>query len=250
MSAILVAGPAFAAGAVALGTFTSLHVAAWLGPPLAAAGLLAAVAVGSTRPGWQWFGPALTRARTGRPEVALTFDDGPDPASTPALLAALADAGARATFYLLADRAQRHPTLARAIAAQHEIGLHGASHHPWLTVRAPATGAAELREAADALHAITGVRPTTFRPPFGVTSPRLAEAARRAGLQVAWCSLRTGDGVAVAPDALRARCRSAVAGDVLLLHEGPRAAREALPGILADLTARGLKPVTVRELFA
>lgn len=251
LSAILLAGLATVAGVSVLALVGVVPpVAATVTSTVVLLGLVALVGLGSARPGWALFGPAITRADSGRPEIALTFDDGPDPASTPALLRALDEARARATFYLLADRVETHPGLARAIAEHHEVGVHGASHHPWLTVRDPGAGAAELGQAARRIAEITGVRPTTFRPPFGATSPRLAEAARRAGLTVVWCSVRTGDGGHLDPDTLRARCRQAGPGDIVLLHEGPRAARVALPEILADLAGRGLRPVTVTELLS
>ena len=218
------------------------------GVALAALGVLAvAVVAGSIWPRLGVYGRPVLRGSGAR--VALTFDDGPDPASTPALLEALDRAGARATFFVLADRVEAHPELARAIAARHEVALHGRAHHPWLTVRAPRRGEAELREAAAIVAQATGTRPTRFRPPFGVTSPRVFDAARRAGLEVVWCSLRTGDGGRMSASELRRRCQAATGGDIVLLHEGPRAAREALPGILADLEARGLAAVTVSEIL-
>lgn len=225
----------------------------WIGPAggaLALGGLLGGVAWGSADPGLRVFGPAITSARTGRPEVALTFDDGPDPASTPMLLEALERAGARATFFLLVDAAERHPELTRAIATSHEVGLHGLTHHPWLTVRPPDTGARELAEASRRLQGITGAPIRWFRPPFGAVSPRLMEAVRRAGLEHVWCSVRTRDGGRLEPADVRARCGRARAGDIVLLHDGRPPTAHALPDVLGDLRARGLAAVTVGDLCA
>ncbi|MBX2800186.1 MAG: polysaccharide deacetylase family protein [Myxococcales bacterium] len=211
--------------------------------------LVTTLVAASAWPQTQLFGPAPLRGSAAG--VALTFDDGPDPESTPQLLQALEEAGATATFFVLADRVEAHPELARAIAEKHEVALHGASHHPWLTVFSPKRGAAELREAWERVARVTGVEPSSwFRPPFGATSPRLFASAEGAGLQVVWCSVRTGDGGPIGPDTLRRRCQRAQAGDIVLLHEGPRAAREALPQVLADLEARGLPAVTVSEMLA
>ncbi len=217
-------------------------------------GALAAVSggvvLGSAQPGWEFFGPAVSRGSGRQPWVALTFDDGPDPTSTPALLEALARAGAKATFFLLVDHAEAHPELTRAIAAEHEVGLHGLGHHPWLSIWSPKRGAAELGEACERLAALTGERPYWYRPPFGVTSPRLAQAVELAGLKTAWCSLRTLDGVMGTPTSLRARCMEAGPGEIVLLHEGQhRPAPEAMPAILRDLTVRGLHPVTMSKLL-
>jgi peptidoglycan/xylan/chitin deacetylase (PgdA/CDA1 family) len=206
------------------------------------------VAWGSADPSLQMFGPAVLRAQSGREEVALTFDDGPDPESTPALLEALDAAGARATFYLLVDRAEAHPELARAIAERHEVGLHGLSHHPWLTLKSVAAGTAELQEARARLEAIIGRPVTTFRPPFGAVSPRLTASVANAGMELVWCSVRTRDGGALPEDAVVERCSAAKAGDIVLLHEARPPTTRALPRILEALQGRGLQPVTVEAL--
>ena len=215
---------------------------------LALSGLGALVAWGSADPSLQLFGPAVLRAETGRSEVALTFDDGPDPESTPALLEALRAADAQATFYLLVDHAEAHPELARAIAAEHEVGLHGLSHHPWLTLKSVSAGTAELKEARARLEAVIGRPVTTFRPPFGAVSPRLLASVANAGLALIWCSVRTRDGGALPEDAVIARCAKAGAGDIVLLHEARAPTTAALPQVLAGLRGRGLQAVTVEAL--
>lgn len=222
-----------AAGATALG----------VGCGLALGGL---VAKACTDPGANWFGPAVTHIPSAD-AVALTFDDGPDPESTPALLAALDQAGARATFFVLVDHAERWPELLRAIAERHEVALHGLVHSSRLVWAHPREGAAQLVEACRRLQTLTGAAPSLFRPPFGVTSPRLAQAATAAGLTTVWCSVRTGDGTDARAAVVRERCRRAVAGDIVLLHEGPRVARSLLPTVLQDLALRGLRSVAVGD---
>jgi peptidoglycan/xylan/chitin deacetylase (PgdA/CDA1 family)/uncharacterized protein (DUF2062 family) len=213
-----------------------------------AVGLLAtigALVAASSRPELAWFGPTLVRARHPT-RVAITLDDGPDPASTPRLLQALAAHRARATFFVLIDHVEAWPALFRSILdAGHEVGLHGRSHHPWLTVWSPSRGAQELRAGAATLEALGAPPVRWFRPPFGATSPRLYEAARQAGLEVAWCSVRTWDGGPSRPAAVLARCRRARGGDIVLLHEGDRPAATLLAPILAELGTRGLTSSTL-----
>jgi peptidoglycan/xylan/chitin deacetylase (PgdA/CDA1 family) len=211
--------------------------------------LLLGLVAASAWPHLEVYAPAITRgpARGGR--VALSFDDGPHPASTPALLEALEAAGARATFFVLVDRAERHPELLRAMAERHEIALHGPRHDSSLVFAAPAAGAQTLLEATARLEALCGQRPRWYRPPFGVTSPRLGAALARTPLRLVWCSLRTLDGVRSTPSTLRRACAVALAGDIVLMHEGPRPARQALPDILADLRGRGLEAVAVGDLL-
>lgn len=243
-------------GTAAAGAGLSGLLALHGGPPpvglAAASGVALAVGltVASARPDLQVFGPALCRAvHPGR--IALTFDDGPDPASTPQLLETLAAQGATATFFVLADRVRRHPDLLRAMLdAGHEVGLHGLHHDPWLTVLPPARGAARLDEARAILQAHGAPAPGWFRPPFGAVSPRLHAAVARAGLRLAWCSVRTGDGGAASPDRIRARCRDAVGTDIVLLHEGPRHARHLLGELLQEWDARGIAATDLRSAMA
>ncbi len=234
-----------AGGAAAMGLL-SAPLATVLGG-VAIAGVVGAVALASARPDLGWFGDALCRARhPGR--LALTIDDGPDPLSTPAILSALESAGAHATFFLLVDRAHRHPELARAIQeAGHEIGLHGPAHDARFTVLPAGLGSTQLREAAQELTRVTGGLVRWFRPPFGAVSPRVYASAERAGLPIAWCSVRTGDGGFVSPRVILARCREAVGTDIVLMHDGPGYARTLLPEILADWDRRG---ITVSTLSA
>jgi peptidoglycan-N-acetylglucosamine deacetylase len=219
---------------------------------LASASALAAVGlvVASAWPQLEVYAPALVRGPAVGGRVALSFDDGPHPASTPALLAALEDAGARATFFVLVDRAEEHPALLRAmVAGGHEVALHGPGHDARLVFAPPARGTEALLAAQVRLEELCGQRPRWYRPPFGVTSPRLGAALAGTELRLVWCSLRTGDGVGGSVDGLRTMCSRALAGDILLMHEGPRAARTALPVILRDLRAQGLEPVTVGALL-
>ena len=211
------------------------------------AGTLVRLIWGSADPATGIHGPAELYG-TRDNAVSLTFDDGPDPDSTPALLEALRAHKARATFFLLVDQAEAHPELARAIAAEHEVGLHGLVHTAWLTVTPAKRGARDLVAGRERLQELTGAVVTRFRPPFGATSPHLARAAKLAGLTLTWGRMRTRDGGAMTPEALRQRCQAIQSGDIVILHEGKRAAREALPAVLDDLASRGLHSVAVCDL--
>src|SRR5262245_65098934 len=117
-------------------------------------------------------------ARTVEPVVAFTFDDGPDEHGTPRILAALDAYGARATFFVLGERARRYPELVRTIRlAGHEIGSHADAHRPLtnVTLRAAAAG---IRRSKRDLESILGEPITFFRPPFGFLSPSAYLIAR------------------------------------------------------------------------
>ena len=148
---------------------------------LAAAGL----AIAHAGPGLTAIGPVRRRmfprlAGLGRPDhVALTFDDGPDPASTPAFLDLLAARRLHATFFLLGSMVARAPRLAAEIAAAgHEIAVHGWDHR-YTILRGPGAVFSDLARASDAVSGATGTRPRFFRPPYGVLSSGAVLAARR-----------------------------------------------------------------------
>ncbi|MGH3671152.1 MAG: polysaccharide deacetylase family protein, partial [Pseudonocardiaceae bacterium] len=130
--------------------------------------------------------PAL--AGMGRPDhIALTFDDWPDPEATPAVLEALHELGWTASFFMLGWQVVRYPDVAAAVvAAGHEAAVHGFSHRNHLA-RGPVDVYRDVARASSAVTTATGVRPTWFRPPYGVLTSGSLNAARRAGLQpVLW----------------------------------------------------------------
>jgi peptidoglycan-N-acetylglucosamine deacetylase len=159
------------------------------------AGLGAAVGLGlaagawayaSRYPGSRFFGDALTAPpRPG--EIALTFDDGPNPAWTPQLLDTLAQHNVRATFFLLGGFAQGEPDLVRRIAAAgHLLGNHSWSH-PDLSRTSSAQIREELRRTSETLAQIAGAPIRFFRPPFGARRPAVFRIARELELSpVLW----------------------------------------------------------------
>lgn len=163
-----------------------MGVAAGLG--LAAAGWLYA----SRWPGSRLFGDALTAPQ--RPgELALTFDDGPNPAWTPKLLDLLAQHDVRATFFLLGGFAQAEPELVRRIVAGgHLIGNHSWSH-PHLSSTPAAKVCEELARTSEMLAQIASVRVKYFRPPFGARRPVVFRIARELGLMPVLWNAMTND---------------------------------------------------------
>lgn len=153
--------------------------------------VVAAPLVASIQPVRRTLTPSLLPARlsgvSSRRHVALTFDDGPDPASTPAFLDLLAERDVRATFFLLGRHAVECPALVRRLAdAGHEVAVHGWTHRAVVGI-GPRRLTGQLRATSRVLENLTGCRPRWFRPPYGVlTGPALA-AARLAGLStVLW----------------------------------------------------------------
>ncbi|MGW5432177.1 polysaccharide deacetylase family protein [Streptomyces sp. NPDC004059] len=215
---------------------------------------LTALAAAHAAPVVSTFGPLRNRlmprlAGRGRPDhVALTFDDGPDPRSTPLFLRLLAERGVHATFFLLGAQAHRSPGLVSEIAeAGHEIGVHGWLHRP-LLLRGPRATHDDFARARDTVAAITGRAPTLFRPPYGVMSTAAHLAARRLGLTpVLWtCWGEDWTARATPASVHRTVTRDLDGGGTILLHDSDctsapgawRSALGALPRILDTCAAR------------
>jgi len=221
-------------------------------------------------------GPTVTKAerfavqpdgvfgvRTSKPLVALTFDDGPDPAYTPQVLDVLEAFGATATFFTVGVNAAAHPELlTQAVALGHEIGNH-TQHHPDLSRLSAAGVSREIRTGQHSIVAQGADAPVLFRPPKGYTSSAVAGAARAAGFRtVFWthCLERYLHDVGHRAAAARL-AHDARPGSVLLAHDGGtivgtknpvysrRATVEALPQLLRGLQARGLKVVSMAGLL-
>ncbi|GAA3952320.1 polysaccharide deacetylase family protein [Streptomyces marokkonensis] len=226
------------------------------GPAAYAVAPVVVAALAHIGPAATWL-PGLRRRRfpglagLGRPDhVALTFDDGPDPTSTPHFLDLLDGLGVRATFFVLGENVVRHPAPARELARRgHELAVHGWAHdRPWLP--SPARDTRELRHAVRAVAEAAGRVPRWYRPPYGILTSGRWAAARRAGLRpVLW----TTWGRDWRQDATPASVRATVAADVrgggtILLHDTDhacapgswRAALGALPDIVRDCREAGL----------
>jgi peptidoglycan/xylan/chitin deacetylase (PgdA/CDA1 family) len=199
----------------------------------------------------------LPAAAAARREVALTIDDGPDPGVTPAVLDLLAAAGARATFFCIAERARRHPELVREIVRRgHSVQNHSHGHRHHFSLLGPRGFAREIQAAQSALSDITGEAPRFFRAPAGLRNPFLAPVLHRMGLALASWTRRGFDTREGDPQRVLQRLtRGLAAGDILLLHDG-HCARDAqgraviltvLPALLARLRQEGLVPVTLTQ---
>jgi peptidoglycan-N-acetylglucosamine deacetylase len=167
---------------------------------LGAAGLAAGgYAYASMWPGSDLFGKAMRAPRRAR-ELALTFDDGPNPAWTPKLLDILSEHEIHATFFMLGNRAEEQPALVkRTVAAGHLIGNHSWSH-PSLARTAASEVREELTRTKETLEQITGKPVKYFRPPFGARRPVVFKIARELGMTVVLWNAMTSDWTATSGD--------------------------------------------------
>ena len=163
---------------------------------------------------------SITRVRTSEPVVVLTYDDGPHPVGTPAVLEALADAGAGATFFVLLTAVRRHPEVLReVVAAGHEVALHGEDHRAFTDLPRGSVRAC-LAAARAELEDRTGSRVRWVRPPYGRQTPGTWDAARRAGLTPVMWGPTTWDSRHVGQEERVAHVRGALRpGAILLAHD-------------------------------
>ncbi|MBB6099134.1 peptidoglycan/xylan/chitin deacetylase (PgdA/CDA1 family) [Deinobacterium chartae] len=196
----------------------------------------------------------LREGQGGKPEFALTFDDGPDPETTPRVLAALREAGVKATFFVVGERARQHPDLVRQILEEgHEVGSHGYRHrHAWF--RWPWSVGADLRRSLRVLEDITGERPKYFRPPHGAYTASTWLALRGSGVIPVHWNLEAHDWSAQydAARVVERMLAKAEPGTIAVMHDagpGGRTAAEALPGLIAELKNRGYSLVPLGKLY-
>ncbi len=204
------------------------------------------VRVASVRPDGLWVG------NEGGKQVALTFDDGPTPAHTPALLDALDKAQAPATFFVVGARAEAAPELIhRMVARGDEIEDHSYTH-PNMALTPPSLAESEILRASVMIRALSGRQPRFFRPPGGQVSPAVIALARAYGQDVAFWTV----------DVLKAEDAGSVQGEIdfvmqhmhpgaiVLLHNGTEVTTQAVPGLVAALRAKGYHLVTLSRLTA
>jgi peptidoglycan-N-acetylglucosamine deacetylase len=256
-----------AALSTALRLTVATHVLALLAWPLglvAPGWLLGAVVLNHVvlllgmRPGSQLLGPDMRRlplASALRGEVALTFDDGPDPEVTPRVLDLLEAAGARASFFCIGTAARAHPALVREIVRRgHSVENHTDTHPLAFATYGMARTRREIAGAQESLAMLAGRAPRFFRAPAGIRSPLLVPAMARLSLTYLSWTRRALDGTR--GDAARGLARltkGLAAGDILLMHDG-RCARSAggrpvvleiLPRLLECLASEGLRAVSL-----
>lgn len=197
------------------------------------------------------FARPLLSVVTARPEVAITIDDGPDPVCTPAMLDALDARGQRATFFVIGERAERHAEILRQIALRGHAVANHSLRHSWATTFTPvAKLVSELRRTSEFVLAATGRKPTWFRAPVGLHSPRVSSAASAAGLQLVGWSATARDGVDFTSPrrSLSRLARGLAPGAILVIHDARPGGPALLAQLLDLLDARKLRSVTLDEL--
>lgn len=208
----------------------------------------------------RWLGPNLTQlpaAATARKEIALTIDDGPDPAVTPRVLDLLDRYAAKASFFCIGAKAERYPALCREIVRRgHTVENHSQHHRHHFSLMGFKAIEREVKSAQDTLAAISGQRPVFFRPPAGLRNPFLEPVLAKLQLTLTTWSVRGFDTRTRDASLVVKRLQGGLrAGAIVLVHDGNAALTRdgqpvifsVLPAILELAGAQGFKAVTLRE---
>jgi peptidoglycan-N-acetylglucosamine deacetylase len=163
------------------------------------------------------------RERVEGERVALTFDDGPDPDATPAVLDALEAAGVRATFFMVGEQAMTHRALAREVADRgHEVALHGFEHREHSEL-SPREARDDLARGLGVIEAATGRRPALYRPPYGRFSEDSYAACRDLRLEPVYWTAWGMDWEPLPADRIgELATRDLTPGAILVLHDSAR----------------------------
>lgn len=208
-----------------------------------------------------FFYGAKTKGDSGRPEVALTFDDGPHPKYTLMVLDILKEKDVKATFFLVGKKAQENVAVVRRMVKEgHQIGNHSMSHAHLLSLQREKNQIKEIEECQTAIFDTTGISPLYYRPPMGYKTPSTLRAAKKLGLTIVGWDIKGWDVFQTDPVKIASSILNRVGrGSIILLHDsssvkGKSSDRaptiEAISIIISGLKERGLKPVTLEELFA
>lgn len=194
----------------------------------------------------------LIRGNAAQPEVALTFDDGPNPYYTPRVLAVLQRYHVPATFFCVGYLVARYPQLVRQEQiAGHVIGDHSWSH-PALPLLTPSRIRWQLSHTADMLQYVLGVRPTFFRPPYGIYDAQVLAQANHLGFTIVMWNDDPRDWSQPGTESIIAQVLyQAGNGSIILMHDGGGNRSQtvaALPTIIASLRQRGFTFVTLEQL--
>lgn len=218
--------------------------------------------IGGLLPRAKLLGPNITRlplAAIQRHQIAITFDDGPDPIVTPQILAILECYQAKATFFCIGQQAQKHPELIQKIIRNgHQVENHSYRHRKNFAFLGPKRAFEEISQAQQALQTLTATTPRFFRPMAGIRNPLLDPVLHKLDMRlVSWSHRGFDTQIKKTDRVLRLLNKGLRAGSILLLHDGNTARTQegipvsvaCLPEILQRIANAGLTTITLDEAF-
>lgn len=208
-------------------------------------------------PAFGYYLPIISRGNPGKNAISLTFDDGPDPLTTPEVLRLLEKYKVKATFFVTGSSTAQHPLLIKEIVCSgHTIGNHSYHHYFLLMLRSKKILCREIESTQQELHSL-GICPLIFRPPVGITSPRLKQVLEQQGMICVNFCCRAMDGGNRRIRNLSQKILNKIQpGDIVMLHDTRPKNMDVLPYwltelelILAGIREKGLEILPLSELI-
>lgn len=208
------------------------------------------IALGSYFIGLQFFIHSYCHGSRSKPQIAITFDDGPLLSHTAAILDILKQEKAPAAFFLIGKNILGQEQMIKEINAQgHLIGTHSYSHHWRFPLQPVSKISAEIEASQKMVSDIIFRKPLLFRPPFGVTDPLLASAIKACKVYSIGWSLRTYDTVITSSDKLLKRASHIQNGDIILFHDNGLQTNVILPLFIQNVRKQGFEIVPLDQLL-
>jgi peptidoglycan/xylan/chitin deacetylase (PgdA/CDA1 family) len=213
-------------------------------------GWITILVLGSIFIQWNFYLFSYSHGDRNTPEIAITFDDGPDEKITPEILSILEKYNIKATFFCIGEKIEKHPELFKKIAEQgHITGNHSYSHSFWFDFYSSKRMEEEILRTDELILKLTGNKPKFFRHPYGVTNPMLKKALKRTGhIPVSW-SLRSNDTVTSPAKVLISINQKLKNGDILLFHDSMPETPGLVEQFIIDTKNRGMDFAGLKELL-
>jgi peptidoglycan/xylan/chitin deacetylase (PgdA/CDA1 family) len=190
--------------------------------------------------------PNLAGGPRDRNEVLLTFDDGPNPETTPQILDILRREQVPAVFFVVGHNAERYPTLVKRAAAEGHTLANHTWDHGYLTKMEPDCALAQVQATRNAIQALTGVQSLWFRPPGGHYDSEVVKVVRQLGLTVVLWTDNPSDWLRLPPHDIESRAlRHLTPGGIVLLHDTIPETVAMLPDFIRQVKARGFQFVPI-----
>ena len=210
------------------------------------------MAIGSFSMSWNFYLGAFTSKRNIKTKkIAITFDDGPNSNFTLEILKILKHYDAKATFFCIGQNIEKHPEILKAIAENgHDIGNHSFSHNVMIDFNSTENWLGEIKQTDTVIHKVLGKKTSLFRPPFGVTTPKLAKALKVTEHDVIGWNIRSYDTMIKNPKRIVKRITKQLQpGAIILLHDKQSNVLHVLEHLLQFLQKQNYQSVTINELL-